>query len=179
MSNAPGTRTSGAALFAVVLAATTAACGGSAGGTSALPTIFTPDPTASASPLTWPSDTQVRAYLKAHPVPAVHGMIAGIRSFSAFTPSKDIHCASGGRGSAVIVGSPDDCLAWQVTIVTASGSLTITCGNLNLGIPCPSAAYPDRGPDPLPDTGDYIYAPAGGQVTASHDIRIIQRNAMS
>lgn len=164
---------------AFVLAAAIAACGNTAGGGGAVPAIFSADPRASASPIHWPSDTQVRAYLLAHPAPAMPGMTAGIRSFYADSPTRDIRCGSGDRGSAVAVGSPDDCLAWQVTLVTATGTLTVTCGNLAAGVPCPSAVYPDRSADPLPGTGDYVYAPSHGQVTASRDMRIIKRDAIS
>jgi hypothetical protein len=37
----------------------------------------------------------------------------------------------------------------------------------------------DRSADPVPDTGDYIYAPGDGQVTASRDMRVIKRDAIS
>jgi hypothetical protein len=174
------------ALCALALAAVTAACGNATAGTAAVPSIFTPGPgystahpAAAGSSITWPADTQVRAYLKAHPAPALPGMTAGIRSFYALSPFKDIRCGTGPRGSAVAVGSPDDCTAWQVTLVTVTGTLKITCGNLAAGIPCPSAAYPNRSADPMPDTGDYIYAPSDGQVTASRDMRIIKRDAIS
>ena len=113
---------------AVVLAAATAACGNAAGGSDPLPTVFTPSPGVSysffpdpralvvSSPKP-PTDTQgVRGHLKAHPAPALPGMTAGIRSFNDDSPFKDIRCGGdGGHGSAVTVGSPDDCLAWQVT----------------------------------------------------------------
>jgi hypothetical protein len=179
MSTVLRTKTAIIVPCAVVLAAVTAACGSAAGGSAPFPAIFSPDPRASASVPGWPTDTQVRAYLKAHPAPALPGMTAGIRSFYALSPFKDIRCGGGGgHGSAVTVGSPDDCLAWQVTLVTATGTLTVTCGNLAAGIPCPSAVYPDRSADPLPDTGDYIYAPSDGQVTASHDLRVIKRDAI-
>ena len=175
-----------AAPCALALAAVASACGNAAAGTAAVPSIFTPGPNYSAahpaatsSGIDWPADAQVRAYLKAHPAPARPGMTAGIRSFYALSPFKDILCGAGVRGSAVAVGSPDDCLAWQVTLVTATGTLEVTCGDLAAGIPCPSAAYPDRSADPMPDTGDYIYAPSDGQVTASRDMRIIKRDAIS
>jgi hypothetical protein len=171
---------------ALALAAVTAACGNAtAVPAAAFPSVFTPGPDYGAahpapasSGIAWPADTQVRAYLKAHPAPALPGMTAGIRSFYALSPFKDIRCG-GARGSAVNVGSPDDCLAWQVTLVTATGTLTVTCGDLTAGLPCPSAVYPDRGADPLPDAGDYVYAPSDGQVTASHDVRVIKRDALS
>jgi hypothetical protein len=176
-----------AAPCALALAAVTAACGSAAAGTAAVPSIFTPGPSygaahpaATTSSIAWPTDAQVRAYLKAHPAPALPGMTAGIRSFYDDSPFKDIHCGGGGHGSAVVVGSPDDCLAWQVTLITATGTLTVTCGNLTAGIPCPSAVYPDNaGLDSMPDTGDYIYAPSDGQMTASRDMRVIKRDALS
>jgi hypothetical protein len=174
------------ALGALALTAMTAACGNAAAGAAAVPSIFTPGPgysaahpAAAGSGITWPTDAQVRAYLTAHPAPALPGMTAGIRSFYGLSPFKDIRCGTGPRGSAVAVGYPGDCTAWQVTLVTATGTLTITCGHLAAGIPCPSAAYPNRGADPMPDTGDYIYAPSDGQVTASRDMRIIKRDAIS
>lgn len=176
-----------AAPCALALAAATAACGSATAGPAAVPSIFTPGPSygaahpaATSSSITWPTDTQVRAYLNTHPAPALPGMTAGIRSFNADSPSKDIRCGGGGHGSAVTVGSPDDCLAWQVTLITAAGTLTVTCGNLTAGIPCPSAVYPSNsGIGSMPDTGDYIYAPSDGQVTASHDMRVIKRDALS
>lgn len=175
-----------AAPCALALATLTAACGSATAGPAAVPSIFTPDPSyatphpaTSSDSITWPTNTQVRAYLKAHPAPALPGMTAGIRSFNDDSPSKDIRCGGGAHGSAVTVGSPDNCLAWQVTLITATGTLTVTCGNLSAGIPCPSAVYPDRGADPMPDTGDYLYAPSDGQVTASHDMRVIKRDALS
>jgi hypothetical protein len=182
----PRAKTVFTALCAPALVAVTAACGNATAGTAAVPSVFTPGPAystahpaAAGSSITWPTNTQVRAYLKDHPAPALPGMTAGIRSFYALSPFKDIRCGTGPRGSAVEVGSPDDCTAWQVTIVTVTGTLKITCGNLAAGIPCPSAAYPDRSADPMPDTGDYIYAPSDGQVTASRDMRIIKRDAIS
>lgn len=179
----PRAKTVITALGALALAVITAACGNATAGTAAVPSIFTPGPNYSAatsSSIDWPTDAQVRAYLKAHPAPALPGMTAGIRSFYALSPSKDIPCGAGVRGSAVMVGSPGNCLAWQVTLVTATGTLTVTCGDLTAGIPCPSAAYPaNAGLDSMPDTGDYIYAPSDGQVTASRDMRIIRRDALS
>jgi hypothetical protein len=185
LSTALRTKAVLAAPCAVALAAVTAACGNATAGTAAVPSVFTPGPNygtahpaATRSSIAWPTDAQVRAYLKAHPAPALPGMTAGIRSFYALSPFKDIRCG-GARGSAANVGSLDDCLAWQVTLVTAAGTLKVTCGDLTAGIPCPSAVYPDRSADPMPDTGDYIYAPSDGQVTASHDMRVIERDALS
>jgi hypothetical protein len=179
------TKTAIAAPLVLALAGATAACGTTTAGPAAIPSVFTPGPeyaaphpATSSDSITWPTDTQVRAYLKAHPAPARPGMTAGIRSFYADSPFKDIRCG-GARGSAANVGSLDDCLAWQVTLITATGTLTVTCGNLTAGIPCPSAVYPDRSADPIPDTGDYIYAPSDGQVTASRDMRVIKRDALS
>ena len=172
-----------AAPCALALAAVTAGCGNATAGTAAvpLPSAFSPSPGTQVSTITSPADSQLRAYIKAHPVPDRPGMTAGIQSFNQPGGSlayQVFPCPTGiTHGS---VGDPDACYAWKSVLVTATGTLTITCGSITLGIPCPSKAYPANSfSSPFPVDGDYLYAPSNGQVTAARDVRVIRREAIS
>jgi hypothetical protein len=108
-------------------------------------------------------------------------MTAGIQSFNQPGGSlayQVFPCPTGiTHGS---VGDPDACYAWKSVLVTAAGTLTITCGSITLGIPCPSKVYPANSfSSPFPVDGDYLYAPSNGQVTAARDVRVIRREAIS
>lgn len=183
MNTALRMKTMIAAPCAVALAAVTAACGNATAGTAAVPfpSAFSPSPGAQVSTATSPADSQLRAYIKAHPVPDRPGMTAGIQSFNQPGGSlayQAFPCPTGMTHGSV--GDPGACYAWRSVLVTATGTLTITCGSITLGIPCPSKVYPANGfSNPFPVDGDYLYAPSNGQVTATRDLRVIKRDALS
>jgi hypothetical protein len=167
------------AVALAIAGAATAACGTS----GSVPATFSPRPgPVPRDTMTWPGDTQVRAWVKAHPVPPVAGMTAGVVSFSANAPVWMEPCPRTGHGSR---GEPGMCASWQVTLVTASGELTVTCGRP--GVACTSFAYPAQG-NPMstvaaddhdfPLEGDYLYAPASGQVVRASDVQVIRRAAV-
>lgn len=114
--------------------------------------------------------------MAAHPVPARPGM----------TPALVTHDALSAR-CTVLSKTRGYCDSWAVTVITPARRLTITCGSQYTA--CTSKAYPPRAvplrnsqpageaSDARPDTGDYLYIPDSGTVTADHDVTVIRRHA--
>ena len=114
------------------------------------------------------------AYLRAHPVPSVPGMIAGIVTEQLGDAARFCH-----QGHGSLAGN---CGYWAGILLTSGGqTVTFTCGRvLNTdGNPLPESAWvPCADPSYVPEPGDYIEIPSALVVTAGREVRVIRLDAI-
>jgi len=116
----------------------------------------------------------VRAWLQANPVPARTGMITGIVTQAASestTMAADGSCLLPSHGSEVARVGP--CIAWTVTLTTATGTQHASCGNVADEAACTVIDPAGDGSTYLPGIGDELQVPARGQVSRLADLAII------
>jgi hypothetical protein len=114
------------------------------------------------------------AWLRAHPVPPVPGMTAGIVTEQLGDVAWFCHH---GRGSLA-----GNCGYWAGILLTAGGqTVTFTCGRVvdASGTPLPASSWADcTDPGYVPEPGDYVYVPSSLEVTPGHDVRVIRLPAI-
>lgn len=126
--------------------------------------------------------TEALGYMRAHPVPAVAGMVpaviltadvagfAGAAARQAGCPASEtaLH-----RGTA---GHEPACGAWSGTAETAKGDLvTFTCGSITYREMCSLMQIPGGY---IPGPGDYVRLPLSGYVATAGEIRVITEFAV-
>lgn len=128
---------------------------------------FTSQPGPVPVPRYIPVTVAARAYMAIHPAPPVPGMVAGMvveQLGDALIPCPRHHAGS--------LGGPDSCGTWAGVLLTASGHrFNFYCGDRPASsarwVPCTDGRY-------VPEPGDYVYAPASGNVTPGHHVKVIE-----